>query len=698
MIKHIMLAFLSDIKMRVEGENVVISCATYTNLHDSWGATESTNESAIRYVLQEGWKPKENQETIPVNAIDMLFVFTSNKVSGIDPKTGKSTEYMQCWDGKKKLYRIYYDAQGHQNTHFEFFKHSLEKRGIISNIDEHIKPVAFNEEDTPDKAMDTVADMAEQIQSYVAAQEATCDEQGNPVKCVLHVDLSGGMRHVNMMMLELMRLMDYNGITIGNVLYSNYDVPTHTGTVETVTDVYKLFDLISGAEEFVRFGSVSVMQDYFAHSPVPKSQALQELLNAMEGFAEAIKLCHRGSFENAIGNLRKGIEEFTTYCKDDKEALTINDKLMQTLICRIEAGYAALLKSHDQLDAIQWCLERDYLQQALTLYTETIPQYMFDKKIISFTTDGKREVELLVEEDRRELAFYALNNYDIFSMEKEEINGLFNEMLDDFDASQDVLLRTALELQRRQKLISEKREETHKKMEQKGLVPNMDKVKNSYYKNLRKAMKSFKKTFTQELKVLAKSQVIGEEYELQRITCLKKCKEEFFHELEKPVEGINPTEWYDEDKMDTSFNMLSLLIEKPGDTVKKYQHNLWMQKALDYLHKTGIVSSADPWWKQGKELENYLWNTANKDELLPIIAPIKDVYVLRLYRLFDADKLILHTNINEFGEVWNQYGKLKKERNKSNHARTDDEYMTSIELKKTMEDSIKLIKKLSLKS
>ena len=73
--------------------------------------------------------------------------------------------------------------------------------------------------------------------------------------------------------------------------------------------LYAFFDLVAGAEEFVRHGEVSVLRDYFRARE--KSPALERLLAAMNGFAEELTLCHYGELRTAIVELRRRIEAFS---------------------------------------------------------------------------------------------------------------------------------------------------------------------------------------------------------------------------------------------------------------------------------------------------------------------------------------------------------------------------------------------------
>lgn len=415
MTKHIMLMFLSDIKtiFDKDTQTVSISKADYIDLHDGFGKTESTNESAIRYLLQEGW---QNQQ---ITAIDRLFVFASKVVR---------TQYV----GNPKNKVLYKDENNQSYTHLAFFKHRLQSSGILPAVDECLSEHTIYpyDEDVPvNRSMEMVINMAGMIQEYIASIPDS--------EVVLHVDLSGGMRHVSMMMLELMRLMEYNQVQIGKVLYSNYNPRNKEGKVEEATNVYQFFNLISGAEEFVRYGSVSALLDYYRiHPELDKSSALEKLLRAMEQFAEEIKLCHRGNFERSIQELKAAIHDF----KAENIDLSGN-RLMKQMMKRIETEYGILFNPDGTaLDSIRWCLHHDYLQQAITLYTETVPDYLFKKGVVELTPEGMQEVKEKCKDDKRDIVFYALNVYTVEGSDG-QANKKLNKYKKKFKASLDSVLQ-----------------------------------------------------------------------------------------------------------------------------------------------------------------------------------------------------------------------------------------------------------------
>ena len=158
---------------------------------------------------------------------------------------------------------------------------------------------------------------------------------------------------------------------VEKILYSNRDYKTETGRVEEVQNIYDLFQLMAGIEEFVNFSSVNALERYYEGKRANLSEPLNQLLVAMKNFADAIKLCHYGQFNAAIKNLHDAVKDFEP--TDDVE-----DVLMSTFIALVRKDYADLIfpREKDDLRVICRCLDNDYLQQALILYTERIPEYL----------------------------------------------------------------------------------------------------------------------------------------------------------------------------------------------------------------------------------------------------------------------------------------------------------------------------------
>lgn len=246
---------------------------------------------------------------------------------------------------------------------------------IDGYIDDVMQPCEFNEKADIGQTMRIVIKMSSMIQSYVGTLSKDTEVK-------LHVDMTGGMRHASLMMLVITRRIQYSGVKIGYILYSNFDRDRAEQFVEESNEIYNLFDLIVGAEEFVRFGSVDAIQSYFSGRNIPK--VLQKLLDAMNKFAQAIKISRRMEFQEALQGLQAAYKKFGA---ESEKFSTINDipalnyNLVKQLKIRIMQEYAALLERSvdDYVSIIDWCLDHGYIQQALVLYTEAFPYLIVAK-------------------------------------------------------------------------------------------------------------------------------------------------------------------------------------------------------------------------------------------------------------------------------------------------------------------------------
>ena len=375
---HIMLLMLSDVKTdRSHPERV--SMVKYAGDIGDCGVT---NESAVRHLLLS----KEDGRNI---SLDKMFLFATKKVQepieieqpspDVDPGV----------------------------THFGYFKNRLtdvlpcvEKSGFI-------EVVPYDARMPISETRRFVLEMAGRIMDYAETKKA----QGDTV--VLHADLTGGPRHAVMLMFAVMRLLQYNGIEIGKVLYSNMGLKI----VEEVNDVYGIFDLIAGADEFAQFGSVSAILRYFGYDkkilarPPHISERLHRLLLAMHGFAEEIKVCHYGAFAHAVEELSKALKEFREGSEAD--GADINEGMIAQLRFRVEEEYREILgEKIDDVKLLRWCVKHGYLQQALTLFTERVPAILTERKILQFTEDFAAKVQASMREtDKRSWVFYLFADY-----------------------------------------------------------------------------------------------------------------------------------------------------------------------------------------------------------------------------------------------------------------------------------------------
>lgn len=416
--KNFLLLFLSSGKKPPAKYKIADTTDSITTLH--------SNESAV-YKLDALLKAKGEK-------IDKIFVFSSKATRSkmlfdkLSPvlKTKKYEEMTilakKCFNSDnastedhEKLKAILDEAFG--PTTVDFFKDRI--KNIVAPDD--VISVPYNENATMDEALSDVGEMGKIILkelSKIRGENPVLSEEELSQGVTMHADMTGGMRNASMMMLGVMRLLDFSKLKMGMVLYSNWEAGRSINYIEDSGNVYRFFDLVAGATEFARYGSVEKLTEYYGMSDSPDleydakygiSKELFELVKAMGYFARSIKLCRYGEFEDACRALNDRISAFE---KSGPEYVDANDKLFATLLPTIKESYNKILGPHDDLDIIVWCVKQGYLQQAMTLYTERVPEYISANGFYKLNGKIKKKIKDKIKDDVISESVYVLCRLD----------------------------------------------------------------------------------------------------------------------------------------------------------------------------------------------------------------------------------------------------------------------------------------------
>ncbi len=353
---HIYLTFLSTLNTDYTYSPEALK-KTVVNLTEisPFNVILQTNESALKYLLHH------KRVNDPNFTIEKLFLF--------------KTEEMQknFKDSNISTLNVF------SNQMRQYINH---EQIPISWTPDTINYINCDDIDYIDNLKDSIINMSNAIMSYFNAQP-----EGDTV--TLHVDLSGGPRTAIMLMTAIIRLVAFQGIHIGSILYANINVkkPKEVRVYEG-NSIYNIYDMITGFAEFNQFGSVDTLQTYVNTLENPDKQ-ITNLISKMNEFSDAIRLSSRGQFQESMENIdsilrdieagkQKIVNEMSTGHKNfEIETL----KLMSN---KIQANYATVLSNkEDDLAYIDWCLDNGYLQQALALFTEFVPRVILKSNMIS---------------------------------------------------------------------------------------------------------------------------------------------------------------------------------------------------------------------------------------------------------------------------------------------------------------------------
>ena len=368
--------------------------ASCYRIYDAEVMTEHSNESAVRELA--AYLQDRSQK------IDKIFLFSSQ-------------------DTKKQL-------PGTDMTTVDFFASRIKE--IVPA--ENIIIVDYDENNSIDRSLSDIGNMGTIILSEAKKIQR---EQGTAGNITIHADMTGGMRNASMMMLGVMRLLNFSGLQMGRILYSNFSFNRKINFVEDSQDVYRFFDLVAGATEFAKYGSVEKLADYYnidIYEQKPYTaecglnRELYELVNAMGYFAQSIKLCRYGELQDACALLAEKMQAFTNQERWNYDA---NDKLFEVLLPTIKESYKTVLSAHDDLDIITWCVKQGHLQQAMTLYTERVPEFIAKQGFYTLDAATAKEINKKVKNEEISAANYLLCVWGKDVDKREDIQVFFKRAL-----------------------------------------------------------------------------------------------------------------------------------------------------------------------------------------------------------------------------------------------------------------------------
>lgn len=357
---HIYLTFLSAIYAgdkfnRDKVEKTVIN----PELTAPFNIILQTSESALKYLLNI-----KNKET-PGFILEKTYFFTTPEVTKTKVADLNKTT-LNIFEEQIKSYT------SNVVPHFDFdtSKTYIECKNIddINNL------------------KDSIIDMSTAIMKYYNAQppEDTV---------ILHVDLTGGPRTAIMLMIAIIRLVAFQGIQIGSILYANLYVSENNTKRDEIlvyegNSIYNIYDMITGFAEFNQFGSVNTLKTYVETLPTPDIH-IKQLLSAMSDFSEAIRLSSRGMFQTAMEDINSVLTEIeiskqTSHFKNQNGHKNFEFEALKLMSNKIQSTYKPVMDDkEDDLIYIDWCIQNGYLQQALALFSEFIPRVILKTQIIS---------------------------------------------------------------------------------------------------------------------------------------------------------------------------------------------------------------------------------------------------------------------------------------------------------------------------
>ena len=252
---------------------------------------------------------------------------------------------------------------------------------------------------TEDKFVVVDLDEEEFIYDAVKAIKGDGDKEIN-----LYINMQGGIRSTMMKMNAITELLESQNVRVVGRYANNYNAgKSKQYESVSVADDYRPYELVTAMTIFKKYGRGEKLLEYF--SDADKYPLSNELAEAIKLAADSIQLCDVDGFDEAIEAIRKFDEKY----KESKASPTL-----KIIYQDIKSDYEFILNAeHKYVAQIRWCLNKGFLQQAMTILESKMPDEYVRSGILYFCQKGQEEVVL----NKFELMYE--NNYLIEGKQKD---------------------------------------------------------------------------------------------------------------------------------------------------------------------------------------------------------------------------------------------------------------------------------------
>ncbi|WP_394921427.1 hypothetical protein [uncultured Robinsoniella sp.] len=202
------------------------------------------------------------------------------------------------------------------------------------------------------------------------------DKKKNSKDYSLWIDTHGGLRNMQFLMNAIIYLLKDEEIEPKEIYGIEANNNTKKGKIIAENEKYQIFTFMAGMNEFFNFGSAVRLKDYF--NKIKQDYDYSDLLQCITGISEAIQLCNMTAFGEEV-EILKGLIK--------KKEIKTSNSIIIIFIDRIYKEYEDLIKNNSCENQIRWCINKNFIQQALTLVEAKMPRVIVERGILTYT-DG----------------------------------------------------------------------------------------------------------------------------------------------------------------------------------------------------------------------------------------------------------------------------------------------------------------------
>ena len=229
---------------------------------------------------------------------------------------------------------------------------------------------------------------------------------------VVYIDNAGGARTTSSLIQLLAKLLKYKGIKNPYNLYS--DIQNNQARIYDVSAFMEMTEIADAMNEFMTSGKAEQLNNIFKDKNLPEQY--KKLLKIITEFSDKIRLGVVDSLDSTVEKLKQALDDCKSCSVEnaDNIGIIILKQFLETIENKLIGD---MQEGPDYLKISQWCIDNGLIQQALTVFNEKMPRYLFNKGYIKVTDEERKAC--IESNTTFDWEYVAMCNH-LLSVEKEE--------------------------------------------------------------------------------------------------------------------------------------------------------------------------------------------------------------------------------------------------------------------------------------
>ncbi len=222
------------------------------------------------------------------------------------------------------------------------------------------------------------------IENIFAAVPTVCEKiigNSEPNNVTVYVDTQGGRRNETFVMNCVLNMLKLRDIRIGEYFATDFDPSVHEHFIRNVTLNNIMLDLVASMKVFIETGRADELSKYYRRykevknvSSIPENRIIEQI----KRLSDVLVVCNMEKFHFGLEILKEEFENYKNAEADRK------DPIFEHLIADFENEYSDIIdENHTITQEIEWFLNHNLYQQALTLTESHLPRQIIDKVLVN---------------------------------------------------------------------------------------------------------------------------------------------------------------------------------------------------------------------------------------------------------------------------------------------------------------------------